>query len=61
MPDLRFAAARHLGEENLRKVSYMLKSTISIEWIVHAPKGGKVKVIARHERAGVVRTELELK
>jgi len=39
----------------------MLKSTISIEWIVHAPKGGKVKVIARHERAGTVRIELELK
>lgn len=34
---------------------------LKVEWIVHAPKGGKVKVIARHERAGVVRTELELK
>jgi murein tripeptide amidase MpaA len=34
---------------------------LKVEWIVRAPKGGKVKVIARHERAGVVRTELELK
>ena len=34
---------------------------LKVEWIVHAPKGGKVKVIARHERAGIVRTELELK
>src|SRR5271157_2617174 len=29
---------------------------LKIEWIVRAPKGGKVKVIARHERAGMVRT-----
>jgi len=34
---------------------------LKVEWIVRAPKGGKVKVIARHERAGTVRTELELK
>jgi len=34
---------------------------LKVEWIVHAPKGGKVKVVARHERAGTVRTELELK
>jgi hypothetical protein len=34
---------------------------LKVEWIVRAPKGGKVKVIARHERAGVAITELELK
>ncbi len=34
---------------------------LKVEWIVHAPKGGKVKLVARHERAGVVRTEVELK
>jgi murein tripeptide amidase MpaA len=34
---------------------------LKVEWIVHAPKGGKVKVIARHERAGTIKTELELK
>jgi murein tripeptide amidase MpaA len=34
---------------------------LKVEWIIRAPKGGKVKIIARHERAGAVRTELELK
>jgi hypothetical protein len=33
---------------------------VKIEWIVHAPQGGSVKLVARHERAGVVRTELAL-
>jgi|FLYN01.1.fsa_nt_gi murein tripeptide amidase MpaA len=32
-----------------------------VEWVVNAPNGGKVRLIARHERAGVVRTEVELK
>ena len=32
-----------------------------VEWIIHAPEGGTVKLLARHERAGVVRTEIELK
>lgn len=31
-----------------------------IEWVVHAPKGGAVRLTARHERAGVVRVELSL-
>jgi len=31
-----------------------------VEWVVHAPQGGKVQVVARHDRAGVVRAELEL-
>lgn len=34
---------------------------LKVEWIVHAPKGGKLKLVARHERAGVVRTEVDLK
>ncbi len=34
---------------------------LKVEWIVRAPKGGKVKITARHERAGTVRTEIELK
>jgi murein tripeptide amidase MpaA len=34
---------------------------LKVEWVVHAPKGGTVKIMARHERAGVVRAELELK
>ncbi len=32
-----------------------------VEWVVRAPKGGKVKITARHERAGTVRAEVELK
>jgi murein tripeptide amidase MpaA len=34
---------------------------LKVEWVIHAPKGGFVKMIARHERAGVVRAEVELK
>jgi murein tripeptide amidase MpaA len=33
---------------------------LKIEWVVHAPKGGTVRLVARHERAGVVRAEIEL-
>jgi murein tripeptide amidase MpaA len=31
-----------------------------IEWIVQAPDGGEVKLIARHDRAGVVRAKVKL-
>ena len=31
-----------------------------IEWVVYAPQGGGIGLIARHERAGVVRTTVEL-
>ena len=31
-----------------------------IEWTVHAPSGGTIKLIARHERAGTVRDEVKL-
>jgi murein tripeptide amidase MpaA len=34
---------------------------LKFEWVIRAPKGGKVKLIARHERAGTVRTQIELK
>jgi hypothetical protein len=34
---------------------------LKVEWVVRAPKGGTVKLVARHERAGVVRKEVELK
>lgn len=30
------------------------------DWIVHAPAGGTVKLVARHQRAGVVRAEVQL-
>ncbi len=31
-----------------------------VEWVVHAPNGGTVRLTARHERAGTVRMELML-
>ena len=31
-----------------------------VEWVVHAPQGGTVRVTARHERAGALTKELEL-
>jgi hypothetical protein len=31
-----------------------------VEWVVRAPAGGRVKLIARHERAGSIATEVEL-
>ena len=31
-----------------------------VEWVVHAPQGGTVKLIAKHDRAGVVRADLAL-
>jgi murein tripeptide amidase MpaA len=31
-----------------------------VEWVVKAPQGGTVKLLAKHERAGTVRTEVEL-
>jgi hypothetical protein len=34
---------------------------LKVEWVVHAPKGGTVKLVARHERAGAVRAELALR
>ncbi|MCD6287180.1 MAG: carboxypeptidase, partial [Anaerolineae bacterium] len=33
---------------------------IKVEWVVRAPKGGTVKLVARHERAGTVRADVEL-
>jgi hypothetical protein len=33
---------------------------LKTEWIVHAPEGGQVDLVARHERAGVVRAVIAL-
>ncbi len=33
---------------------------LKVEWVVHAPNGGKVNLTARHERAGTVRAEIHL-
>ncbi len=32
-----------------------------IEWVVHAPDGGEVTLVARHDRAGTVRANVSLK
>lgn len=32
-----------------------------VEWVIKAPEGGIVRLFAKHERAGVVRAEIELK
>ena len=34
---------------------------IKVEWVVKAKKGTKVKLLAKHDRAGVVRAEVVLK
>lgn len=34
---------------------------VKVEWVVKAKKGTKVKLVAKHDRAGVVRTEVILK
>jgi hypothetical protein len=31
-----------------------------VEWVIHAPDGGTVKLTAKHDRAGTVTTEVEL-
>ncbi len=34
---------------------------LKVEWVIRSPKGGRVRIAARHERAGTVRTEIALK
>ena len=33
---------------------------LKVEWVIKAPQGGDLQIIARHERAGVVRAEMVL-
>ncbi|MEI6290957.1 MAG: M14 family metallopeptidase [Chloroflexota bacterium] len=33
---------------------------LKVDWVIYAPKGGKVKITARHDRAGLVRAEVKL-
>ncbi len=33
---------------------------LKVEWVVKAPEGGTVKLLARHDRAGTVRAEVQL-
>jgi len=37
------------------------KDRMKVEWVVHAPAGGTVKLSARHDRAGVVRAKVLLR
>ena len=39
---------------------YEACATLLGERVYRAPQGGTVKLVARHERAGTVRTEVEL-
>jgi hypothetical protein len=34
---------------------------VKVEWVVKAKKGTKIKLLAKHERAGVLRAEIVLK
>jgi len=34
---------------------------VKVEWVVRAKKGSKIKLLAKHDRAGVVRVEVTLK
>jgi hypothetical protein len=33
---------------------------LKVTWLVHAPQGGEITLIARHDRAGVVRLVVSL-
>jgi len=52
---------RAYKEAMLDTASEGTEERLKIEWIVRAPKGGKVKLSARHDRAGTVRAVLPLK
>jgi murein tripeptide amidase MpaA len=52
---------RAYKEAMLEPTSEGTHERLKVEWVVRAPKGGKVHLVARHERAGVVRAALSLK
>ena len=41
-------------------VSPSTSDRAKVEWVVHAPNAGTITLTARHDRAGTVRTEIEL-
>ncbi len=43
-----------------RRQSDPTQDRAKVEWVVRAPRGSTVKLLARHERAGVARTEVTL-
>ena len=52
---------RAYKEAMLNPGSESTHERLKVEWVVKAPNGGKVNLIARHERAGIVRASVELK
>lgn len=43
-----------------RSIGQPTADRLKIEWVIHAPAGGTVNLVARHERAGFVRASIEL-
>ena len=41
-------------------VDHSTKNRTKVEWVVEAPPGSRIGVVARHERAGTARAELTL-
>ena len=41
-------------------VSPSTSDRVKVDWVVHAPDGGEITLIARHDRAGKVSTTIEL-
>jgi murein tripeptide amidase MpaA len=33
---------------------------VKVDWVIHAPQGGSIELTARHDRAGLVRTRMDL-
>lgn len=36
------------------------KERVTVDWVIYAPNGGKMKIVSRHDRAGIVRSEIDL-
>lgn len=50
----------YLGAALLGRTADATDDRLKVEWVVVAPQGGEVRLLARHARAGVVRVELSL-
>jgi hypothetical protein len=48
------------GRHHVVGTDHSTAERTNFEWVVEAPAGTKVGVVARHERAGTVRAELML-
>jgi murein tripeptide amidase MpaA len=62
----RKVEAGQLGGRNLKRNPLGWRSDdstndrVKVEWVIEAPDGGTVEIVARHQRAGVVRAEVVL-